>query len=163
MFIQKDFSAFRICADRALALNRMDASTAAILGMMLAYAGDWEYGLGVVKRAMQLNPHHPGWYHYAEFTDAYRRHDYRGALENALKVNMPGYYWPHAVLAASYGQLGEEQRARAALQDLQTLIPNFAAIAREEVGNWHDAELSEHLVEGFRKAGLVVGYAKQGA
>jgi adenylate cyclase len=59
LFFQKDRPAFRIAADRALALNRMDASTAAILGMMIAYAGDWEYGLGVVKRAMQLNPHHP--------------------------------------------------------------------------------------------------------
>ena len=60
LFFQKDIQAFRPAADRALALNRMDSSTAAILGMMIAYAGDWEYGLGVVKRAMQLNPHHPG-------------------------------------------------------------------------------------------------------
>ena len=163
LFFQKDIQAFRTAADRALALNRMDASTAAILGMMIAYSGDWEYGLGVVKRAMQLNPHHPGWYHYGEFTDAYRRHDYRGALESALKVNMPGYYWPHAVLAAAYGQLGEQQRARAALEDLQALIPNFGAIAREEFGKWNDAELTEHLVDGLRKAGLAVGREKHGA
>jgi adenylate cyclase len=156
LFFQKDLPAFRTAADRALALNRMDASTAAILGTMIAYAGDWDYGLDVVKRAMQLNPHHPGWYHYAVFTDAYRRHDYRSALENALKVRMPGYYWPHAVLAAAYGQLGEQQRARAALADLQALIPKFGAIAREQFGKWNDAELSEHLVEGLRKAGMEI-------
>ena len=34
---------------------------------MIAYAGDWEYGLGMVERAMQLNPHHAGWYHYVVF------------------------------------------------------------------------------------------------
>ena len=116
-FFQKNFLAFRPAAERALALNRMDSSTMAILGTMIAYAGDWEYGVAVVERAKQLNPHHPGWYHYLAVYDAYRRRDYRGALASALKVNMPGYYWPHATLAAVYGQLGEEQRARAALRN----------------------------------------------
>jgi TolB-like protein/Tfp pilus assembly protein PilF len=156
LFFQKDSLAFRPAAERALALNRMDASTAAILGTMIAYAGDWEYGLGVVERAMQLNPHHPGWYHYVALTDAYRRRDYRGALASALKVNMPGYYWPHALLAAVYGQLGEQQRARAALRELHALMPDFGAMAREEFGKWHDAELTEHLLDGLRKAGLDV-------
>ncbi|MFN2384699.1 MAG: protein kinase [Thermoanaerobaculia bacterium] len=156
LFFLKDFLAFRPAAERALALNRMDASTAAILGMMIAYAGDWEYGLGVVERAMQLNPHHPGWYRYVALTDAYRRRDYRGALASALKVNMPGYYWPHALLATVYGQLGEQQRARAALRELHVLMPDFGAMAREEFGKWHDAELTEHLLDGLRKAGLDV-------
>ena len=156
LFFQKDFQAFRPAAERALALNRMDSSTAAILGTMIAYAGDWEYGLGVVERAMQLNPHHPGWYHYVALTDAYRRRDYRGALASALKVNMPGYHWPHVLLAAVYGQLGEQQRARAALRELHTLLPDFGAMAREEFGKWHDAELTEHLLDGLRKAGLEI-------
>lgn len=72
---------------------------------------------------MQLNPHHPGWYHYLPYTDAYRRRDYCGALESILKVNIPGYYWPHVLLAAVYGQLGEQQRARAALRELYSLLP----------------------------------------
>ena len=92
LFFQKDFLAFRPAAERALALNPMDSSTAALLGTMIAYTGDWEYGVRVVERAKQLNPHHPGWYHYLTVYDAYRRRDYRGALASALKVNMPGYY-----------------------------------------------------------------------
>ena len=111
---------------------------------------------GVVERAKQLNPHHPGWYHYVALTDAYRRRDYRGALASALKVNMPGYYWPHALLAAVYGQLGEQERARAALRELHALLPDFGAMAREEFGKWHDAELTEHLLDGLRKAGLEI-------
>ena len=156
VFFLKDFQAFRTAADRTLSLNRMDSSTAALLGTMIAYTGDWEFGLGVVERAKQLNPHHPGWYHYVALTDAYRRRDYRGALAIALKVNMPGYHWPHALLAAVYGQLGEPQRARPALQELLALLPNFGAIAREEFGKWHDAELTEHLLDGLRKAGLEI-------
>jgi TolB-like protein len=156
LFFQKDYLAFRAAAERALALNRMDSSTAAILGNMIAYAGDWEYGLGVTERAMQLNPHHAGWYHYVAFCDAYRRRDYRGALASALKVNMPAYHWPYVYLAAVYGQLGEQQRARAALREVHALLPNFGAMAREEFGKWLDAELTEHLLDGLRKAGLSI-------
>ena len=156
LFFQKDYLAFRPAAERALALNRMDSSTAAILGNMIAYAGDWEYGLGIVERAMQLNPHHAGWYHYVAFCDAYRKHDYHSALSIALKVNMPAYHWPHVYLAAVYGQLVEQQRATAALRELHALVPNFGAIAREEFGKWLDQELTEHLLEGLRKAGLEI-------
>ena len=156
LFFQKNFLAFRTTAERALALNPMDSSTAALLGTMIAYTGDWEYGVGLVERAKELNPHHPGWYHYLAVYDAYRRRDYRGALASALKVNMPGYYWPHASLAAVYGQLGDVQRAAAALRELHALRPNFGAMAREEYGKWNDAEFVEHLLDGLRKAGLEI-------
>ncbi|HEU0207708.1 MAG TPA: adenylate/guanylate cyclase domain-containing protein [Candidatus Udaeobacter sp.] len=156
LFFQKDFQAFRVAAERALTLNSMDSSTMALLGTMIAYTGDWEHGVGIVERAKQLNPHHPGWYHYLAVYDAYRRRDYRSALANALKVNMPGYYWPHATLAAVYGQLGEQERARAALRELHAIMPNFAAIAREEYGKWNEAEFLEHLLDGLRKAGLEI-------
>ena len=155
-FFEKDFAAFRSTAERALTLNRMDSSTAALLGTMIAYAGDWEYGVGLVERAKQLNPHHPGWYHYLAVYDAYRRRDYRTALANALKVNMPGYYWPHATLAAVYGQLGKRERAEAALRELRAIIPNFGAIARQEYAKWNEEEFVEHLLEGLRKAGLEI-------
>ena len=156
LFFQKDHLAFRTAADRALALNRMDSSTAALLGNMIAYGGDWEEGLRIVERAMQLNPHHAGWYHYVAFCDAYRKHDYRGALASILKVNMPAYHWPQVYLAAVYGQLGEQQRARAALQKVDVLLPNFGAIARKELLKWLDPELTEHLLDGLRKAGLSI-------
>ena len=156
LFFQKDFLAFRTAAERALALNRMDSSSMALLGTMIAYAGDWEHGLALVEQAKQLNPHHPGWYHYLAVYDAYRRRNYQAALTNALKVNMPGYYWPHATLAAVYGQLGEKERAAAALRELLVLRSNFGAIAREEYGRWNEVEFVEHLLDGLRKAGLEI-------
>jgi|GEM_PF-151997 len=163
LFFKKDYLAFLPAAERALALNRMDSSTAAILGNMIAYSGDWEYGLEIVERAMQLNPHHGGWYHYVAFCDAYRKHDYHGALASALKVNMPAYHWPHVYLAAVYGQLGEQQRASAALRELHALLPSFGATAREEFGKWLDPELTEHLLDGLRKAGLEIAEEERSA
>ena len=160
LFFQKDFLAFRPPAERALALNTMDTSTTALLGTLIAYAGDWEYGLDVIERAAQLNPNRPGWYHFPAFHYAYHRQDYHGALASALRFNMPGYFFTHAALAAVYGQLGEQERARAALRELHALVPDFGALARQEFGKWVNAEHTEHLIDGLRKAGLAVGYEK---
>ena len=105
--------AFRNAAERTIALNAMDGGTTAFVGHLMAYAGDWERGCALVEHARQLNPNHPGWYWFPAFFDAYRKRDYRGALEVALKINMPGYFYSSAVIAAAYGQLGEREAARA--------------------------------------------------
>jgi TolB-like protein/Tfp pilus assembly protein PilF len=157
LFFQKDFLAFRLAAERAIELNRMDASVAAYIGNLIAYTGDWERGCALVESAMQLNPHHPGWYWFVNFNDAYRRRDYRGALDCALKINLPGNFYTHAVIAMAYGQLGMREAAGKALQELLAIRPDFAETAREEFGRWfHDLAFNEHMIDGLRKAGLDV-------
>ena len=51
------------------------------------------------------------------------------------------------------------QLAAKSLRELLALRPDFAAIARSEIGKWlgSDPDLVEHFVEGLRKAGLSVG------
>jgi hypothetical protein len=81
--------AFRVAAERAIALNPMDGFTMAYLGFLIAYSGDWERGCAVSEQARSLNPHHPGWYWFAPFFDAYRKHEYGKALEIAPRIHMP--------------------------------------------------------------------------
>jgi len=156
LFFRRELPAFRNAAERAVALNPMDGFTMAYLGFLIAYAGDWERGCALAEQARGLNPHHPGWYWFPSVLDAYRRSDYRGALDFALKVNMPGFWRTNVALAAAYGQLGELEAARNAVQQLLAVRPDFAVLAREELGKWWDAELVEHLIEGLRKAGLEI-------
>ncbi len=164
LFFQKDFLAFRPAAERAIELNRMDASVAAYIGNLIAYSGDWERGCAVVESAMQLNPRHPGWYWFVKFNDAYRRRDYRGALGFALKINLPGNFYTHAVIAQTYGQLGMREEARKALQELLAIRPDFAKTAREEYGRWfHDLAFIEHQLDGLRKAGLEIAPEEESA
>jgi tetratricopeptide (TPR) repeat protein len=155
-FFQREFQAFRNSAERAIALNPMDGFTAAYLGFQIAYAGDWERGCALSANSRQMNPHYPGWYWFPSFFDAYRKKDYRGALDVALKINMPGFWRTHLALAAVYGQLGERESARNAVRELLAIRPDFAAVARVELGKWWDPELIEHLIDGLRKAGLEV-------
>jgi hypothetical protein len=134
----------------------MDGFTAAYLGFLIAYAGDWERGCDLVERARGLNPHHPGWYWFPSFFDAYRKGDYRAALDFALKVNMPGFWRTNLALAIAYGQLSERQAAANAVRELLELRPDFPTVAREELGKWWDPELVGHLIDGLRKAGLEI-------
>jgi serine/threonine-protein kinase len=155
LFFRRELQAFRPVADRAVALNPMDGFTTAFLGILIAYAGDWDHGLALAERAMGLNPHYPGWYRLGSFFGAYRKKDYRAALDIALKVNMPSYYYTHASIAAAYGQLGEREAAQGALRELLALKPDFAAVAREDYAKWFGpGELVEHILDGLRKAGL---------
>jgi serine/threonine protein kinase len=156
LFFRCDLPGFRAAAERAIALNPMEGYTAAYLGMLIAYSGDWERGCALADRAMQLNPNHPGWYWFPRAFNAYRQSDYRGALETVLKVNLPGFWRTQLMLAAANGQLGERVAAGQAIQELLKIRPNFAVIASDELKKWYDKELNEHLIEGLRKAGLDV-------
>jgi len=155
LFFRRELEAFRNAAERAVELNPMDGGTIAFMGILLGYAGDWERGPALAARARELNPNHPGWYHFSDFFDAYRRRHHRQALEAALRINLPGYFYAQAALAMAYGQLGDEVGARAALAELLVLKPDFAKEARSEWRKWlGDGELLEHSLDGLRKAGL---------
>jgi len=152
---RKEFQASRHAADRAMTLNPMDASTNARMGLVIAYAGDWETGCANIERARQLNPNHADWYWAPLCINAYRQGDYRGALTIARNIKKSGYYNIDALVVASYGQLGEQEAASKALHDLTTLRPEFPANAREQFSARGLAdELVEHVIEGLRKGGM---------
>jgi tetratricopeptide (TPR) repeat protein len=157
LFFQKEFQSFRNAAERAVALNPMDGNSIAFLGELLTYAGDWERGMALAERAKQLNPNHPGWYWYADFYNAYRQGDYRGALNFMLKSNLPDHWGMQAAMAAAYGQLGERDAAGKALQALLKLRLDFAATIRRDVEKWWEPDYGKHLIDGLRKAGLEIG------
>lgn len=79
----------------------------------------------------------------------------------ASKINMPGFWRTQMALAAVHGQLGQVQAAANALRALLTIRPDFATVARTELGKWWEPDLVEHLIDGLRKAGLEIGLADQ--
>ncbi len=153
-FFRREFQAFRNSAERSIALNPMDGYSGAYLGFLIAYAGDWERGCGLAAQARQINPHHPGWYWFPAFFDAYRKSDYRAALDVTQKINMPGFWRTYLSLAVAHGQLGEQGAARNAVKELLALRPEFTTKAREELAKFWDPGLVDHLIDGLRKAGL---------
>lgn len=159
-----DLSAFRTAAERAIALNPLAGYTTAFMGQLIAQTGEWDRGLTYTRRAMNLNPHHPGWYHFAPFWNHYRLGEYAEALDAIQKVNMPGYYWTHVALAAVNGQLGREKAASTAVREAVALLPDVGKQIEDDLVKWRLWDsLGPSFVEGLKKAGLEVAEPVEGA
>jgi TolB-like protein/Tfp pilus assembly protein PilF len=158
-FFRGDIEGCRSVCERALALNPLDGSNEAIF--LTCFIGDWERGCALIRRAMELNPHHPRWYGAVLALDEYRRENYRGAVEAAITSNAVDLFWTHWLLAAAYGQLDEQQAASRALDDLLALKSDFAETGRQILSLWFQPELVEHFVAGLGKAGLDLGSGEQ--
>lgn len=155
-FFRKDKASLHAAAERALALNPMDGTVLGVLGMLLHHAGELERGYQMSERAMQMNPNYPGFLRFTAFTYAYCQGRYEEALEAAVRLNMPGFFYAHAALAATLGQLGQREAAHKATQKVLALRPDFAAVMRHEYAKWYEPKDIELFVEGLRKAGLEI-------
>jgi TolB-like protein/tetratricopeptide (TPR) repeat protein len=152
LFFRKERAGCLSAAERALALNPLDGSNEAIF--LIAFMGDWDRGCSLIRWAMEQNPHHPRWYELILGVNEYRVGRYRAALDQILLANLPRSVWTSALLAATYGQLGEDAPAGDALRDLLAEANDFAHSGRGFFEKWFEPPLVGHLMEGLRKAGL---------
>ncbi|MDL2718906.1 MAG: protein kinase [Acidobacteriota bacterium] len=152
LFFRKEPAGSKSAAERAIALNPLDGSNEAIF--LVTFLGDWEGGCALIRRAMERNPHHPGWYRLVLGFNEYRKGSYREALDEAVKANAPDIFWTHVMLAAVHGQLGDLAAAGNALNNLLAQREDFAQTGEALMGKWFDSRLVEHFMDGLRKAGL---------
>jgi non-specific serine/threonine protein kinase len=156
-YYRKDLGAFRSAAERAINLNLRDSYSMAMLGILIGYSGDWERGVELTTAAMELNPHHPGWYRFTTFFNQYRQGHYAEALEIAQKINVPDYFPTHYALAISHAHLGNDKAAQESKKELLRLWPDFEkGILHGHLEKWMfpQPDLIAQIVEGLRKAGF---------
>ena len=153
----EDKSVLQNFAERAIALNPNDAFVLADLGTWMAYTGEWERGKEWVTRAKQLNPNHQSWWDWIWLLHHYLNGEYKDARDVGLKINLPGNYIIQAALTATYGMLGEQQKAGEALAHLLEIRPDYPEDPRAPFRTrGMQTDLIETLMAGLRKAGLDV-------
>jgi tetratricopeptide (TPR) repeat protein len=156
-YFRGDLGAFRAAAERALALNPLCSYTVAHLGRLFCYSGDWKRGLQLAIRAIDLCPHHPGWYYYGIFLNEYRQQHYTEALAILQKINMPDYWVAHWLTAITQAQLGNRAAAQAEVKRTLQIWPEFERIfGMKHLGKWirNQPDLIAHIMEGVRLAGF---------
>jgi hypothetical protein len=154
-FVNRDLTAFRAAADRAIELNPLSTLSVGTMGLHLAYSGDMARGTALVRRAMALNPNHPGWYHIALFLDAYGRGDGDAAMMHAKRITMP--HIPTAALLpiAAAGRFDRTADARAGIEELSKHHAELleTGTARATLGRWFwDGPLLDSVLEGVERA-----------
>jgi hypothetical protein len=109
-----------------------------------------------MHRAIELNPHHQTWYHIPFFYEAYRQGQDEAVLAAALRINIPGFFWTHQMLAAVYAQRGMADEAAASVKTLRELYPGFSIQTMADVHRvWNfEEDVIDRMAEGLHKAGL---------
>ena len=156
-YFRGDLGAFRAAAERALALNPRCSYTMAWVGRLYCYSGDWERGIQLSTRAIQLSPHHPGWYHFGIFFNEYRQRRYAEALAILQTINMPDYWVMHFITAMAQAQVGNQSAAQTEVERTLQLCPKFEQFfGRTHLQKWihNQPDLVEHLLEGVKLAGF---------
>jgi adenylate cyclase len=155
-FHRGDKELFLKHVEKTIALNPNSPYVVGVAGWHMALCGEWERGLTLLEKGMKLNPYHPGWFHLAPYMNDYRRGEYEDAFAEALKFNYPELFWDPVIRAAALGQMGRETEARAVVDELLNLVPDFATRGRRLISRYVKIDdLVDKIIEGLQKAGLV--------
>lgn len=124
-------------------------------GVYLCLLGKLDEGLSLVRKAMNLNPQHPGWCRFALFHDHYIRGEYTRAIEQVRHIETPDWFWPHALQAILYAKLGDKKGVTESRANVLRLYPDFPENAEKECRKWfrREEDLIKYL-DGLKQANL---------
>ena len=140
---------------QALQLNAESLAYREMMGWLLALAGDWERGIGIMREAMSRNPYCMPHVKHGLWADHLRRGEFDRAYTAALEFRDATFFWRELMIACCLGHLGRLNEARTSSAELLRAKPDFAKRGRTLIGYYIKLpELQERVVEGLRKAGL---------
>ena len=115
-----------------------------------------EEAIGLIKKAMRLDPHYPFVYL------CYLGHSYylAGQIEEAIAAlkraiaRNPDYLSSYRWLAAIYSELGREEEARTAVAEILRISPLSSIEFSRKSIPYKDPPILERCIDALRKAGL---------
>ena len=142
--------------ERAIALDSNNADGYAYLAAMLNVAGKPEEAIGLIEKAMRLNPHYPPVYLSFLGQSYYLMGRYEEAIAAFKKSLTHNSNYPpaHQFLAAIYSELGREEEARAEVAEVLKISPNLSLEVLRQRVPFKDPAILERMLAALRKAGL---------
>ncbi len=122
-------------------------------GRFLMYDDRPEEGLMRIREAMRLNPYHPPWYWGMQGRCFHTLGRFAEARDAFLRFPEPPFY-TYAYLAACHHALGETEAARAALETLHALRPDFDLEAWRGHFPYRNPQTAQRFLQTFQAAGL---------
>ena len=143
-------------AERSIELEPDNAEALARFGIILQFSGRPDEALPLIKRAMNLDAHHPFVFPFwlGEILQALQRHE-EAVAAFARSINRNAEFTPaHEYAAASYAHLGRLDDARAQAAEVLRLRPSFSIQREAAILPFRDPAMLARFVEGLRRAGL---------
>lgn len=155
-FFRRELGQFFAEAEKSLELNSSEGTTLGLIGVYMALAGKWDRGLALMRKAVVLNPHYPGYYHLVFGAAHLREGRYEEALLELEKMALPGWFMAQIALVAGYAHVHRKKETESALADLLALRPGYDL--DQSAGDLRrfglPEDVVEPLLEGLRMAGL---------
>ena len=150
-FYQHELERFEAEAESALALAPHHAVVVADIGMHLVWMGKIDEGCALARTAMRLDPYYPRWLHLTFALQHYVSERYEEALKQSLLIDMPHSHIAPAWRAVIYAQLGMKAEARAEIESVFELRPDFDFVAHYERYNIIEP-IFRRMLDGWHKA-----------
>lgn len=135
-FHKGDLDKFQQNIKMGLSLAPNSPAVLADSGVYLCLMGELEQGTSLVNKAISLNPQHPNWCQFALFHQHFLRGNYKIAADYVSTVETPDWFWPYALQAINYNELGDSKLAIDAYDNLIRLYPEFPNNVEEECAKW---------------------------
>jgi adenylate cyclase len=142
--------------ERAITLNPNDAEAYANLASTLNFGGRAQEALGLIEKAIRLNPRCPAFYLYV-LGQALRllgRTEEAIASQKRALARSPDFLVSHVALVVMYSESGREQEARAEAAEILRIYPHFSLERWQQGIPYKDQGEVERVVTALRKAGL---------
>jgi len=142
-------------AQRGIALDPNWADGYVFLAQILRWMGRGEESVKLVQKAMRLNPRYPAFYQSilgfshcstGQYPEAIA--EQKGALSRNANLLIS-----HVCLAACFSMAGRDKEARAQVQEVLRLSPNYS-LSAVGGGPWKNPADGKPMIDALRKAGL---------
>ncbi|HSV00363.1 MAG TPA: adenylate/guanylate cyclase domain-containing protein, partial [Roseiarcus sp.] len=143
-------------AEKLVAFNPSFAEGYGMLGFILHYVGRSEEAVACIDQAMALDPFCSDMMLHFQGQALYQlgRHGEAAGILKRRILRNPDTDASRVLLAASYGQMGMIEEARASWREALRVNPSYSLEQRRAVLPYKNPEDFDSVVEGLRKAGL---------
>jgi len=154
-WLRRDVEQSFAAARAGLARDPNNPELLADLGGRLCLRGEFAEGLPLLAESFSRNPGQSSFYRLGFFVAAYMGGRYQDALDEALKIDLPGNRFTQIARATAYAQLGRSEEAAAAIRLLLKADPDYGdrVVADLQARNVAP-DIIRALVDGLLKAGL---------
>lgn len=142
-------------AENCRSLNPNSLLFMDLIGYCFSMLGKWDYGIGLIQKAVQLNPYHRPYVHHAICIHFLRQKKYEEAYLATLNFRLPFLIWDPILQAASLGHLGRTTESDRYIKDILSLKPAFKSNGKQLISHFMKFDDSvETIIQGLRSAGL---------
>ena len=151
---EKQVDEFFIASNRAIELNPNNSHIIGGLGVHIALAGKWDWGIELLEKTLVINPESSlkNWLHYIKASDYYNKGEYNKALAEIKLVELRNLPIRNISIIAIHANLGEIDKAEIILQNVLSNNPNFVNDATMELEKFYlgDKDLIDQFIKDLQ-------------